>query len=231
MSPLRNAPDYGETQAFDDKELDGQNGGYLPFYKTAMEFPSEEAYKKYEEEHPGLDKSLHWIKDEEKNKSEGISFSEELTGHHHGQSDLKLSLRDKDKTLGTVFYSEYQGRPHIQFIDVKEKRKGVGKALLKKLQQKYPETEIELGMLTEEGSKLVDSLNFLTISDKVLIGKLEALKHKREQLAKIDAILSEETEKGEINRELWGKRDDLDREIWELEGDLRDVKVEQRIII
>jgi len=49
MSPLRNASDYGETQAFDDKELDGQNGGYLPFYKTAMEFPSEEAYKNYEE--------------------------------------------------------------------------------------------------------------------------------------------------------------------------------------
>jgi predicted GNAT family acetyltransferase len=94
-------------------------------------------------------------------KNQDLTFSEELTGAHHGQKDLVLSAKRKDETIGYIEYSEFEGDPHIShvFVGEGERKKGVGSDLIKKLQEDYPNKEIKWGMLTPEGTALKAKLD------------------------------------------------------------------------
>ena len=59
-------------------------------------------------------------------------------------------------TVGTIRYSIFEERPHINMIEVLEdyRRQGIATQMLRYLQGQYPNEEIEWGYLTEDGSAL-----------------------------------------------------------------------------
>ena len=71
---------------------------------------------------------------------------------HHGQTDERLYVMDEGKLLAYLDYSVYQGEPSIKMIKSMDQRKGYARALVLALQAEYPETEIDWGMLTDDGA-------------------------------------------------------------------------------
>jgi len=96
---------------------------------------------------------------------ENIKFRNEMTGYSHGQKDMVLKAYADREMLGYIVYSEYMNNPHINMIKVmpEYRRSGVARKLVYHLQDMYPDTEIDWGMLTDEGSMLYNSLTFREI--------------------------------------------------------------------
>jgi ribosomal protein S18 acetylase RimI-like enzyme/8-oxo-dGTP pyrophosphatase MutT (NUDIX family) len=167
-----------------------------------------------------------------------LNFREEMRGYHHGQSDMILFANEGGTTVGYVEYAVYQGEPSVQMLRVSPefRRKGYGTAILKELQRRFPNTEIELGMQTEEGSQLVKKLNFkeepTEFSTK--FQELEKLQKEKEQLeaaAEIHNGLENTTEeeRTEYLEQMERLNGVYDR-IWELEQELRDKRPTKRLI-
>ena len=96
-----------------------------------------------------------------------ITFHDEMRGYHHSQADLTLSIEDNGEYCGRIDYSVYEKEPQVQFISVPENkaRKGYATKLVLKLQSKFPDTEIDMGGLTDDGSKLLATIPQRTISN------------------------------------------------------------------
>lgn len=96
---------------------------------------------------------------------ENIQFKVEIRGYHHGQSDMTIRATIDNELVGLLHFVEYQKEPSISMIEVSPqfKRKGVARSMVYKLQELYPEKEIDWGMLTDDGSMLYNSLDFIEI--------------------------------------------------------------------
>lgn len=92
--------------------------------------------------------------------SPGIAFNIEVTGHHSGQTDLRLVASQAGQVVGTIDFVDYQGTCSVSMIHVDSafRRKGVGSAMLRRLQQEYPDTDLDLGMLTGDGAALINAV-------------------------------------------------------------------------
>lgn len=92
--------------------------------------------------------------------TEALSFRTDSRGAHHGQSDLTLYAFEDGEHVGHIDYVVYAGAVHVQMIDVAEdkRRRGYGTAMVHELQAMYPDTEINMGGLTDDGSKLLASI-------------------------------------------------------------------------
>lgn len=94
-------------------------------------------------------------------KNKDLEFREEMVSFSDGQSDLELGVYNKDNKIeGLLEYSDYEGVPYIKHIEVvpDSRGKGIGKDLIRKLQEDYPNSQIEWGMLTDKGAALKESL-------------------------------------------------------------------------
>lgn len=89
-----------------------------------------------------------------------VTIRTESLGNHHGQSDLLMIASINNINVGTLEFSIFNDEPYVNMIKVKDqyKRQGIGTMLIKELQRKFPETEIHMGMSTEEGSKFLESI-------------------------------------------------------------------------
>lgn len=89
----------------------------------------------------------------------GQNAKKEVLGSGYGQTDIRLTIPGVE---GKVDYSVFEGRPKINMIEVPEgaRRKGNASKLLKALQDEFPDTEIDWGMLTEDGSRLYGATKF-----------------------------------------------------------------------
>lgn len=101
---------------------------------------------------------------------------------------IKQAIKD-GKVVGYLQYAVYEDEPYIQLIKVEKEyqRQGVATMLLKDLQKDFPNTSINTGMMTEEGTKLFS---------KVSVVKKNPLFTKyTNQLAKINQELKEISDK------------------------------------
>lgn len=87
-------------------------------------------------------------------------FNDEMIGAHSGQLDMRLSLKFNGEEVGYIDYVVFEGVPSISMIEVTEKGKSYGTLLVKKLQEMYPDEEIEWGYTTPEGEALRNSLRY-----------------------------------------------------------------------
>lgn len=95
-----------------------------------------------------------------------MQFKDEMTGSGYGQSDHSLlAIGDDGAVVGKVDYSVFDGRPSINMIEVPAefRRKSIGSELVKQLQRKFPDSEIEWGMMTEDGAALRKSLRTVAV--------------------------------------------------------------------
>ena len=81
---------------------------------------------------------------------------DEALDSHNGQIDMLMQAVRGELTVGTIRYSIFEERPHINMIEVLEdyRRQGIATQMLRYLQGQYPNEEIEWGYLTEDGSAL-----------------------------------------------------------------------------
>lgn len=127
-------------------------------------------------------------------KQAQINIIDEVTDSYSGQLDSRLSAKDpQGKRLGYLDYSEFRGQIHIKYIEVlpEYRRQGVGTQLMQALQQEYPNTEINTGMMTGEGSELYKSLPKQTIENEPYESFLKEKEEKSKRLAIVESKLDE----------------------------------------
>lgn len=146
---------------------------------------------------------------------------------HHGQSDERLYIDDGNGiTIAYLDYSVYEGKPAIQMIRSSVTRQGLARSLILKLQSLYPDTEIDLGMLTDDGAALINSLKFKTIIDPVMVKKTALLDRVKAKIADLEANVSPDNIKqfGDI----WNRLYDMERR---LEDEIDHGQMSKRIIV
>lgn len=97
-----------------------------------------------------------------KQLNESIEIRDEVIDVYGEEFYKEMTLIVDDKIVGCIQYTVYDDKPYIQMIKVAEdeRRKGYGTKLIKALQKEYPNSEIDFGMTTDDGTKLVNSLPF-----------------------------------------------------------------------
>ena len=162
-----------------------------------------------------------------------LSFDEQHHGYGHGQHDLTLVARRSGQIVGAVDFSLYQGEVAIKMIRSAHERQGIGSAMMRELQRRYPDQEIEWGSLTAAGAGLYDKLEWDEVEVPEVRAKLDRLAALRKRLdgfqAAVDAF--EQGTPSEAARERlmalvepWNEvQDEFDRLECEI-GDLRPMK-------
>ena len=113
-------------------------------------------------------------------------------GYSYGESYYTMSFEQDGKVVGTLEYGEYDGSPNVKMIEVdpEYRRQGIGTKLLQELQKKYPNTEIDFGMATEDGVKLIENATY-TVENKEVSQKLARIEEIKQKLAEYDRVLED----------------------------------------
>ena len=116
-------------------------------------------------------------------------FKDTTTDSYSGQTNHTLTVRTHDGHVGKLEYTEFEGRPAISMVSVPEgsRRRGLGSSLVKELQRRYPDQEIDWGMMTEDGSALRASLRHNEVPNEGVVEKLAELERVTKELAALDA--------------------------------------------
>jgi len=116
-------------------------------------------------------------------------LAEEVTGSAYGQTDvLKRAIGTDGNELGKLSYSIFEGKPHIQHIEVPEayRRNGIATQLIESLSDEFGGmANIKTGMRTDDGAKFFD-----WIEKKHGFDRLKPLKDKQAELGAVEAELS-----------------------------------------
>lgn len=166
-----------------------------------------------------------------------LDFNIESTGSHHGQQNLRLVAYHNDEEVGYIEYSVWQGEPAVQYIYVYPNKQGnkIGTAMVRRLQAEFPNTELSMGSLTPDGSKLLASIPQEHINDpdyetKTL--RLRTLQAKNAEYQKIaDEFYTNPTPETRqrlltVNNDEWNAIHD---EISRIEDNIRDDRPSKRI--
>jgi hypothetical protein len=140
--------------------------------------------------------------------------------------DMTLNAYVNGVLAGHLDYSTFDDDVAVQmvFVEPDMRRKGVGSALLRELQRMYPGTEIDLGMLTDDGAKLIDATAFDEVPNGDIPEKLERLAAVKAQLA--DYERRSQQDPG-FRPNDWN---DLHDEEWRLEDETKFAKPTRKII-
>lgn len=183
-------------------------------------------------------------------KSEGVNYSlsadtagsnnikDTSTGYSRGESYFTMSYEQDGKTVGTLEYGVYEGEPNVKMIEVSPeyRRKGIGTKLLQELQKKYPDAEIDFGMSTPDGTKLLESITY-DVTDEAVVAYRQKLKDLQSELnvlqEKLDVLYDTEnlTEAQEAEMHKLGDRwTEVYDSIRELENALRGKKATKTFV-
>lgn len=108
------------------------------------------------------------------------SFS---TGAAGDEVYMRSEVKDGKRTAGYMDWSEWRGTPSVKYIQVEpgDRGKGLATKMLQDLQRKYPDTEINFGMTTPDGTKLLDAITYEKVDPEV--------KQKTDRLARMNKDL------------------------------------------
>ena len=112
------------------------------------------------------------------------------TGYASGETYFTMSYTQDGKVVGTIEYGEYDGNPNVKMIEVdpEYRRKGIATKLLQELQKKYPDTEIDFGMSTPDGTKLLESITY-DVTDEAVVADRQKLKDLQTELNELQEKL------------------------------------------
>lgn len=149
-----------------------------------------------------------------------LTYTDTSIGYQHGQTDMILTAYLDGKEVGTINYSIYEGEPNIKMLEVNKeyRRMGIGTKMVKHLQKLFPDQEINIGMLTPDGSKLAQTIN-RTFKDNPQYKKTKD--HYEQVKSEIQRIMSK-MDKGDYSEA--DKLNDLHDQEYELGEKLADMK-------
>lgn len=109
-----------------------------------------------------------------------VDFEETSYGAHHGQTDILVKAFIGDEQVGYLDYSEFEGNPYINMIEVDPtyRKKGIGEKLIMRLADRYGYSNIDWGFKTEGGLALQQKM------DKILGYGRQADENKSKHLNK-----------------------------------------------
>lgn len=153
----------------------------------------------------------------EKNQ-EILTFKNEVTDAYFGQLNMLLTAIKNEQPVGQVEYIKYNGEISINHILVLEKfrRKGIATSLLRYLQKKNKDKEIEWGYTTNDGTALKNAITY-TIPNEETANKFKELEVLKAEFEKIDEKIEDENlseEDGEKWNKLYDKIELLKNELW-----------------
>lgn len=94
---------------------------------------------------------------------EGVSYSQESLGSHHGQQDFAIYAHDSKtrELIGKLNYSVFEDESYINMVTVRPDRRGEGiaKQMVHELTKEFPYHKIQWGMMTDDGAGLKKSLD------------------------------------------------------------------------
>lgn len=119
---------------------------------------------------------------------ETLTIKTEHINHAYNQDDFSTMAVQNGIVIGEASFSHYNGKIYINYIEIDDsnRRKGIATKIIKEIQKEFPTTEIEFGMMSNDGINLINSLKssgFLYVNTE----KEEKIK----QLEKIYKILKE----------------------------------------
>jgi GNAT superfamily N-acetyltransferase len=165
----------------------------------------------------------------------------EVRGSQSGQMDLTLTFWQSREVVGYINYSVYQGEVHIQMIKVSpdHRRKGIGSEMLRALQREYPDTEIDVGSLTDDGAGLIGAMQTRHIPNGDVASQQSELDRIRAQLAdyqqRHEDLVASQSDPGFDERrlafidEVTDSWNDLASREWELMQEIGDRQPTKRI--
>lgn len=160
------------------------------------------------------------------------------TGYAYDETYFTMSYTQDGKVVGTLEYGEYDGEANVKMIRVEPeyRRKGIATKLMQELQNKYPDTEINFGMATPDGAKLLESITY-DVTDEAVVADRQKLKDLQTELndlqEKLDVLYDTENLTEEQDAELH-KLGDRWQEVYEtihyLAKDLRGKKATRTFV-
>jgi GNAT superfamily N-acetyltransferase len=154
------------------------------------------------------------------------NITETTTGQSDGETYFTMSYEQDGKVVGTVQYGEFEGKPNVKMIEVdpEYRRQGIGTKLLQELQKKYPDIEIDFGMSTEDGSKLIDSATY-SVENAEVTQKTARIEEIKQKLAEYDKGIEEFIENDmDVPEDYAADYNDLYDEMQVLEEEIRGKK-------
>jgi GNAT superfamily N-acetyltransferase len=152
--------------------------------------------------------------------NESIEFKDEYVNYYSGQYDYRINAIENGEVLGYIDYTDYNDEISIKYIEVnpKHRRKGIGEQLVLQLQKKYPKTEIDWGMTTDDGTKLYNKIKNKLYVDKARLKKIASLKAKfKKNKAFLDKSYKDKDPKSvnwdKVN-DIQDEQDDIESELW-----------------
>ena len=199
---------YGEDKVFDFMDLqynikELEKKGITAsdaYYKTAGEIEARDTANRLslnEEQRkatrPDIDREDVVFSDNAKyslSDNDNKNIKVEVNDFYGGEMFATMSYTQDGKTVGTIEYSEYDGKPNVKMIEVEPeyRRKGIATKLLQELQKKYPDAEINYGMTTPDGSKLLESITY-DVTDEAIVADKQKLQNLQTELNELQERL------------------------------------------
>lgn len=136
-----------------------------------------------------------------------------------------LQLIIDNDIIGYVDYNVYENEVYVEYIYVEPKwrRSMYGTKIIQKLQSLYPNTEINFGMMTDDGSKLYQSLNKNIVKNDEYIDKVNRLKKILNWLNKYGAVTNKDPDDwSEAEIEYIKKYEPIWRKYYDKKNDIED---------
>lgn len=164
---------------------------------------------------------------------DALTFRTESRGFYSGQSDLTLRAYLHDEEVGHIDYSVYRGEPAVQMISVpkqQHQRHGYATAMVHQLQSEFPDVEVAMGSLTDQGGKLLASIPQEVIHNPEYQRRAQRLEQVKAELAQLqhDYEHNFPTDQQERMR-LSDHWNDLNQQEWELEQELHYMQASKRL--
>lgn len=130
--------------------------------------------------------------------TDAVSFKNTVENSYRGQIDATITASVNGDQAGYLSYSVYNDIPAIKMIWVapEYRRKKLAIQMLKRLQAEYPNSEIEWGYTTADGTQLKSNVKFRTQPNVEVLkamekldgirSKLKQMNYKLERLQKTD---------------------------------------------
>lgn len=168
---------------------------------------------------------------------EGLTFNSTVQDMHSGQIDQRLTAQLGGTPVGHIDFSTYEGSVHIRYISVPDtlRKRGIARAMLSELQRMHPDTEIDWGMLTDDGAELYKRVPMTTVEIPEIKTKMDRLADLKAREAQWQEIAdrsyeSPTPENKAALQEIIPQWNELHDEIWQLEQELRDARATKTLI-
>ena len=163
---------------------------------------------------------------------EGITIENEVNDFYSGETFSTMTAKVDGKVAGTLEYSEYEGKPSVKMVEVSPeyRRRGIGTKLLQELQKAYPDTEIDFGMLTDDGAKLIEKSTY-TVENREIANKMARRDALQEKIDEYDKTIEESMENDtDLPEGYAADYNEIYDELQDLNEELRGKKATKRLV-